>query len=670
MMKNRKRHTWQPNKRQSRPRHVIFVDVESNLLQREEDFVEHTLRLGWACYQRNRNERGTTQTEWLYFEDIETFWDFVESHCNPKEKVNVVGHGLGYDLGILHLVSTAKERGWERGFNYHKGSNCLITYKTGRGSIRFLSTTNLFNTNLRKLGKLVGLEKKEVDFKTVDDKTLSDYCKRDVEIVIRLWDLWIEFLNTHDLGDFKGTIASQAFAAYRHRFMPCPIWIHGDMDVCKLERESYRGGRCEVFRQGEFPKGDYFELDVNGLYGYIMETGTFPCDFIRLFTTIRPHVLKKMVDKYSLIARVKIKTDLPVFPVKMNGVNCYPTGTFETVLTTPEIAFAFEHCEILEVKEVATYKSYPLFTEYAKYFSDLKGRYSKERNDTFRMISKLFNNALYGKLAQRDYNTKKRKEREIERGLKVLPKSIMLLGELGFESLKGVWEKWGQLVWSNLELSDLPIGAKRVRVGKWSALELLGRKPKTKIVRNLGRKHAQTGLYELPDRNPFDNRELEEVEESYNSFPAISAHVTAYARLHLWKLMVLAGRGNVFYSDTDGFITNRQGYENCQSMIHPHKSGHLKIERQAETLTIWRRKGYQFGDDRVICGIRKNAKELDNLVFEQDQFLGIPGAIRQGNPDKRGVSRVVKEVNTTIKGGIVGQDGWVIPFHLDNGVIV
>jgi len=568
------------------------------------------------------------------------------------------------------MVTTATERSWKLGFSYHKGSNCLITYKTPKGSLTFLSTTNFFQSKLKDLGTLVGLEKKEVHFKTVDDDTLSDYCKRDVEILIKLWEVWLDFLDTHNLGDFKGTIASQAFAAYRHRFMPTPVWVHGDMEVCKLERESYRGGRSEVFRQGEFPEGEYYKLDVNGLYGYIMETGTFPCDFIRVFETIQPHVLPKMLDKYAIIARVKIQTDLPVFPVKMNGVNCYPVGIFETVLTTPELAFAAKYCKILEVKEVATYKSYPLFRDYARYFSGLKAQYGKENNDTYRGMAKLFNNALYGKLAQKDYNTTKAKKLTSKDNGKGITRVVKTLAQFPTQAVKDLWDKWGQVVWGNRELGSLPIGAIRIRDEKWSVLELLGKKPKTRIRRNLGTKHAQTGLYELPDRNVFDERGKVEVEESYDSFPAISAHVTAYARLYLWELMILAGRDNVYACDTDGFICNRQGYENCMERLNPHKAGYLKVEKQAAHLTILRRKGYIMGDERTICGIRDNAIEVSPLVFEQDEFLGVAGAIRQGKPDKRGVTRVVKHVSTTIKGGVVGQDGWVTPFTLplENGL--
>lgn len=663
-MKKRPLHKWNPNKRNTRPRKVIFVDVESDFLTPIDGFEQHTLRLGWACFQRRWGENFVHNPQWLYFDKVPQFWDFVEKHSQPKTKLWIVGHGLAYDLGILELVATAKQKDWKRTFSYYKGSNCMITYKTPKGSLTFISTTNLFSGSLEDLGKLVGVEKKSVDFRNVNDETLSDYCRRDVEIVMKLWEVWLEFLDTHDLGDFKGTIASQAFAAYRHRFMPTDVWIHGDMDVCKLERESYRGGRSEVFRQGNFPEGDYYKLDVNGLYGYVMETGTFPCDLKGHFTHVNVDLLQKMVKNYALVARVRIQTDIPVFPVKMNGVNAYPVGTFETVLTTPELLFALEHCQILEVKEIAAYQSYPLFKDYAAYFSLLKEEYSKERNKAFRMIAKLFNNALYGKLAQRDYKAMEKSKKKDGKTGNSSKSRLKTLLDLSTDLIHTVWEKWGQLVWGNEPSRTLPTNCKLVRNEKWSVKELLGKKPRMKKVTFLGCLDKTNGFFNAAIAFTPDYMTTNATEESYNSFPAISAHVTAYARLYLWELMVQAGRENVFYCDTDGFVCNRRGYENCLTRLDPYKAGSLKVEDQSPNLTIFRRKGYVMGGERTICGIRDNAIELEPLVFEQDEFLGVPGAIRQGNPDKRGVSRVVKHVSTEIKGGIVGQDGWVIPFHL------
>jgi len=47
--------------------------------------------------------------------------------------------------------------------------------------------------------------------------------------------------------------------------------------------------------------------------------------------------------------------------------------------------------------------------------------------------------------------------------------------------------------------------------------------------------------------------------EAVNSMPAISAHVTDYARLYLWKLIDAADIKNCYYCDTDSIIVNQSG---------------------------------------------------------------------------------------------------------------
>ncbi|GAI95977.1 unnamed protein product, partial [marine sediment metagenome] len=47
--------------------------------------------------------------------------------------------------------------------------------------------------------------------------------------------------------------------------------------------------------------------------------------------------------------------------------------------------------------------------------------------------------------------------------------------------------------------------------------------------------------------------------ESYNAFPSISAHITAAARVYLWKLICKAGIDHVFYCDTDSLWCDTTG---------------------------------------------------------------------------------------------------------------
>lgn len=618
-MKTRPYHKLQPNKSTSRPTHVIFVDTETcdtpiSTTERKLD-----LKLGWACYIRYNQKRQIRKQEWLRFTGARAFWEFVESHIYSNIKLYIVGHNVAFDFRILGGFAHVEKNNWQPRFIWDKGKVTILTYRVNKATVQIISSTNFFGISLRKLGDLVGLPKLDVNFDATTDKELSTYCRRDVEILIKVWEIWTEFLDAHDLGAFRNTLASQAFAAYRHRFMPFEIMIHNNPTVCELERDAYKGGRSECFKVGEFPTAQYFYLDVNSMYVHQMNTKKYPTKLVG--HRVKPGValLKNKLRNYAVIARVIIDTKHPAFPVVYNKVNVYPVGIFETVLTTPELEFALKHCEVLEVKEMAWYKQDLIFRDYTDYFSHLKESYELAYNPAFRTVAKLFGNALYGKFGQRD-------EKLATEG-KPNPNATLM----GTRKAKADDRHKGGIIRHYLT----KLGIFNHDIKQWT------RPPGWKE----------------PD---FKRAKAE---ESFNSFPAIPAHVTAYARLQLWNLMCCASRENVFCCDTDSLIVNQQGYENLFPVLDDHAAGYLKVEHSAPNLTINAPKDYILGDRIRTKGIRKDAVEVSNGVFEQEQFLGTRGAKRRGEPDLVTIKKITKHLTRKIKSGTVRPDGWITPFQ-------
>jgi hypothetical protein len=466
------------------------------------------------------------------------------------------------------------------------------------GTLKLLDMGNFFSTSLAEIGKVVGIEKGEVDFSSCSFQELSDYCRNDVQILIAAWETWLSFLDEHDLGDFRQTLAAQAMSAYRHNAMSHPIKVHADMGVCQLERQAYRGGRVECFSVGELPKTKYYQLDVNGMYCYMMSRYEYPRMLKSWPLTLNLKQLEASLKKHCVIAHVILRTEIPAFPFRAETFNVYPVGVFQTVLSTPEIAFALDRCEILQVGRVAIYEKAPIFRAYADYFAELKEYYWREGNQPFREIAKKLANSLYGKFGQTDIET-----------------------DLSF---------------------DLPpIGPREApyydwRVKKWYR------------------------IYQLGHQVVFEKSGG----ESFNSFPAIPAHVTAYARMYLWSLIEQAGLENTFYCATDSLIVNQQGYDNLADKIDKYKLGYLKVECEAENLEIWGPNNFKLGDKLKSGGIRKNATRLSHDVFEQDSFLGLRGAIRKGNPDLVTIKKMKKKMHRRIKTGQVQPNGRVTPFRL------
>lgn len=150
--------------------------------------------------------------------------------------------------------------------------------------------------------------------------------------------------------------------------------------------------------------------------------------------------------------------------------------------------------------------------------------------------------------------------------------------------------------------------------------------------------------------------------ECFDSFPAIAAHVTAYGRLFLWRLMQRAGSANYFYCDTDSLIVNEYGRKKLARLISQAGLGGLKVEETSSHLSIRGLKDYSTDSKDVMKGIRKSAVRIGEGVYQQELWPSFRGLLRSGNADKYTVQQVTKHLHREYYKGIVKPDGSVVPF--------
>lgn len=158
--------------------------------------------------------------------------------------------------------------------------------------------------------------------------------------------------------------------------------------------------------------------------------------------------------------------------------------------------------------------------------------------------------------------------------------------------------------------------------------------------------------------------ELTRQGESYDSFPAIAAHVTAYGRLVLWRLMAKAGEGNYYYCDTDSLIVNATGLRRLRSEMSDTQLGKLKTVETMNRMAIYGLKDYETGQKIVTKGIRSNAEKLSEGVYRQDRWPSIQGMLRSGKGSVYTVEKTIKHLSRTYEKGTVLPNGFVTPFSL------
>lgn len=400
-----KNHRLRKNESSAVPREIIFYDTEATYTMIDEQTKKFDFKVGVACYCRRRGKRLDWSEDWFVFHDIDSFWDWCISKVRQRTKIVLIAHNQHFDFTCLNGFVKLKERNFDNVFHVIDSQIFITKFQNGNKGLLALDLFNWFKLSVEAMGEYLGLPKLEVDFNTVNERELIKYCKRDVEIIKTMYLNWLRFIKSQNLGMFRYSTAGQAFGAFRHRFLQHQIFIHGNDEISKLERESYMGGRTETFRLGTIEE-PIFALDFNSLYPSVMVNNEYPVKFIKKVKGASIDWLKMVIDQYALVARVYVNVNEPSTPKKEKRL-IFPIGRFWTTLCTPEIKYLLERDAIIAYKDICLYEKAPVFTKYVTTLYDLRSQFKQENNLVYDLLTKLLMNSLYGKFGQLQRETTK-----------------------------------------------------------------------------------------------------------------------------------------------------------------------------------------------------------------------------------------------------------------------
>lgn len=623
------------------PHRMIFFDVETDLVpigktRTGKEQIEQVFREGMAAYVRRKTK--TTEffePRWFEFKrgEVNMFWEWVSNLCPEKTKTYMFAHNVGFDFPVTKGFEHLERLGWfitsfiiddpptmlnfewcpvkcgtSSGRSWRAESACNRPHK----SLVILDTLNYFRMSLKALGAAVGTYKLEMpaladgspDW-SADPDVWREYNKQDVQVLIDAMQEYMRFINRHDLGSFRVTQASQSFTAFRHRFMKHQILIDDNEKALTTARGAYYGGRVEAFQRGEIIGPKSYKLDINSMYPFVMHDFTYPTKLVSHWKNVSISEYNERIrPQFKSCAYVKINVpmDDPAFPKHMDGKLVFPCGKFYTYLSTPEINYAIDKGYLDEIIHIAFYEHEPIFKEFIDYFYTLRLEAKEKGNEKDQFFLKIMMNSLYGKFGQ---NGKK---------------------------------------WEN-ESTSSDDGSDRFNV--WADID--AESGDVTHYRQIGR---------LVQR-------LAGLAESQDSHPAIASHITADARMYLWKLINMAGKENVYYCDTDSVFTNENGRDRLHSVLDNTRLGALKVEAETTRLIVNGLKDYSFGNTIALKGVRDPHNPVAPNVYKLEIFRGLKGALREHDLNRMIVTRGVKRLTRIYNKGVVNPDGSVTPFELD-----
>ena len=152
-------------------------------------------------------------------------------------------------------------------------------------------------------------------------------------------------------------------------------------------------------------------------------------------------------------------------------------------------------------------------------------------------------------------------------------------------------------------------------------------------------------------------------EARYTSF-AIAAHVTDYARLKLFGMIKKAGKGQVFYSDTDSLIVDDYGLHNLRGVLGEKELGKLKIEAAAEALVVLAKKDYHFAGVHKSKGLSATRTLEEENLFTVWNNASFYGAARRNIDAGAFWYKVRKRYAPFIRDNHIERDGTITPLRL------
>ncbi|MCM3176220.1 DNA polymerase [Paenibacillus sp. MER 99-2] len=630
----------------------MISELESNVKKKTKIKKEHDIYAVGATYYRDvqkRRDKKFTKHYYTKPEQVDTkhkhdfvsdFWDDVDAFTTVHHPVYMFAHNAKYDIQVSQGIHQLVKRGYKVTrfndanpaiFEFTKVHSMETDPETDEVKVKvkkiiLLSSTNYYQQSLESLGKVFGLKKLDFDHNQKIDMKDSNfvsemltYLDRDVEILEVAMLSFLDFIRKERLGKFCETIASQTFTAFKSRFMKKDIFIHSDENALGVERRAYAGGRNEVFYMGEIEELIYY-VDINSMYPHVMWSQRFPTKLKSFVITMKPKRIMEMIEEgYLFCADCYIDTKIPIFHLKDERL-IFPTGTYWTSLSTPEIIEGIKRGIIKEIKNVAVYEGEYIFRDFVEFFYNARLEAKHNKNEVMSMLYKLFMNALYGKFGQK----------------------------------KVTWNPYTDAEGNEVEFDPEIIDQYEIyseqhgRVGH----KIFG-----------GVMYVQ---YEVDTKTDI---------EAQDSFPAIAAHVTAHARMLLWSAIETAGMENAFYCDTDSLFVNSTGYQNLwfDNMIDNDRLGALKIEDFGHDVKVRGCKDYVFNGESKVKGISKSKSTRyigvdkdGNEQYAVTRWNGIAQRFKDGNFVEYYNNTIIKTLRREYKKGIVGNDNRVIPFNLTN----
>ena len=339
-----------------------------------------------------------TFTEWRNF--IETL------HKKLPDKTSLYAHNGG-KFDHKHLLAYIDKRSDIKISHFLNINGSVVFTLTIKGKRFYLRDSFLhLSRSLKKLCVAFEVDSPKKEFNIKDwiknrcpiNEELRDYLYRDCVSLYQVLQKYFSIVEAP-----KITIASTSFnicckTTYKGVELEKLLKNFLTKDEEQFIRDSYRGGRTEVFKR--YTNDSLFHYDVNSLYPFVMKNRDYP--YGKHKKIIGNDKCKQAIDSgYLGVIKCHINApniQYPYLCVHHDGKLLFPVGNWVANITSIEYAKAIELGYKIDIIEGIFY------TKKGKLFSNFVDKFYKIKCDSTgakRETAKLILNSAYGKYGQR-----------------------------------------------------------------------------------------------------------------------------------------------------------------------------------------------------------------------------------------------------------------------------
>lgn len=298
----------------------------------------------------------------------------------------------------------------------------VVGYTFNHSNYRWVSVTNWADCSLSDMAKQVGYYLPNLtsllDKWEANGWPAGDQARVMMLYINRLMNWWLE----NECGTWRDTPGAAAWSSWLRRTEAGSVTPHTDDAALILEGKAVFGGRASAFflgsvgdteRWGELadsPKPSAFGLgirgplhrfDVRAMYPSLLAARQFPSRLIRVDRKCSRAGLKAGMRGMLAVAHVRLRSRDGYYPKRIGAEVVYPTGTFDTYLTTPELTQAVERGHLQKVWEIAWYSPGTPFRVWAEWALRLRTMPGVANDPVARAVVKTLAVSFGGKLARR-----------------------------------------------------------------------------------------------------------------------------------------------------------------------------------------------------------------------------------------------------------------------------